>query len=201
MELVLELTPESRPASLRAEGRLPSTSDAKPCVVDRVLGTPAAAAHTQYDDCWTSLVEAASAVAAEELRSWRNRARALVVPVAVDEHLEAAERRTQRRRLAVPTVVLPALGQFDPTALDDVRIVPRSADDARAWAEWLVWDGITSYATPDRLTEIAREVATRFPDHRPPVPSPADLLRRAQSDPADSHARYVLAPSDLGLWR
>lgn len=201
LDLVLELSEASGPATVRARGRVPTTRDEQSSRVDRVLGTPTAVSNVTYDDLWTALAEAASVVPEEDLRAWRERAGARVIPVAFDDGVNEAERRTQRRRLLVPPLELQGLGQFDESALDDAQILPRSAEDARAWVEWLAWESVTDYSTADRLVEIARAAGARFPAYNPPVPSPADMLRRALANPADSRARFVLAPSDLGLWR
>ena len=78
--------------------------------------------------------------------------------------------------------------------------MPRTPEDAQAWAEWLQWQAINQYATPTSLDALNQQVLKRFPYHRPALPNATALLERAIKQPDETTARYLLAPYDLGLW-
>src|SRR5690606_5741093 len=114
------------------------------------LTAPTPLAEWSYERMWRTLVAFASRVDLEILESACNRARRRVLPQRWDA-LTDAERRSMRRNLAVPAVRFNALGQFDPTNIDDVELIAHGLEDARKWAAWLQWDGINDYCTPASL--------------------------------------------------
>lgn len=202
LELVLEHSPDAGRPSVSLRGHLDAASpNEKPRSVDRRLGPVAALEGVRYETLWLELASTATQVSPAELSEWRRRADGQVVPVAFGEELDSTARTTMRRPLAVPEVGIAGLGRFEPSVLENAAIVPRSAEDARRWAEWLAWNAIDDYCTPERLHAIAREVSQRFPIHKPPLPGPDEVLQHAKSSPVDPRSRFVLAPADLGLWR
>ena len=56
--------------------------------------------------------------------------------------------------LPIPASEIPGLGPFESTKIDGVKLVPRTPEDAQAWAEWLQWQAINQYATPTSLDAL-----------------------------------------------
>lgn len=152
-----------------------------------------------YERMWRTLVAFASKVDLETLESACNRTRRRVLPQHWDATTDA-ERRSMRRNLAVPAVRFNALGQFDPTNIDDVELIAHGLDDARNWAAWLQWDGINDYCTPAGLRADGERVLARFPDFELQAKTPEGLLTLAKHKPKEAAARYLLTSADLGLW-
>lgn len=67
----------------------------------------------------------------------------------------------------------------------DVPVRARTAADAQRWAEWLVTNGITTYATASAYRARWEHAVARFPEHRVATLSQRDLAARfcARSGP------------------
>lgn len=187
---VVSLSGELPPANRRGRPRRVDTVVRKPERLDRM----------EYGELWTALVASATDTSEEELGDWMFRTGAPVLPTSMDKWPNK-ERRLFQTDLAIPQTHLGALGSFDSTKLEAVPLVPRTDHDAQVWAEWLQWDQLEEYATPAMLRESDAAILRRFPMHKPRLPSPEELFRKALHDPLDERARFLLAPADLGLWR
>jgi hypothetical protein len=201
LDLTLEYAPE-KPVRAFLRGQLkggrPGERDA---TVDFPLGTPRSLGNRSYDDLWRELVGAATGLPPPELAEACRRAGALVVPTPFDDTLDRDARRTMLRDLRIPKVFLDGLGSFDETELPDVMLLPRTPADAQAWADWLLWESLETYYVPDNLETLRARVRGLFPLHTPRLATTEELLARAECNPADPRARFLLAPADLGLWR
>ena len=185
--------------SVRLRGLVPAP-DGKPLNLDAQIERPSLLADLTGWDIWRVLVHLASSVPEDVLASWRERVGRLVLPVRFDANSTPDALRIFKLDLSVTAPDLGELGRFDALMLKDVPIVPRTAADAHAWATWLLWDGLDSYATPKTLADLQSTVATRFPWYRIEFPSVAELLQSAVAQPLREKSRFLLAPADLGLW-
>ncbi|WP_437656613.1 hypothetical protein [Sorangium sp. So ce1182] len=198
-QLRLEFTWDAAP-SIRLSGRLPSQDDgesAKP--IDAEVDLPEVVGRWSREALWKMLVTHATRVPGAELDRWRAVAGRSVVPAAFHSLPEAA-RRVFRRNLDVPASDLQELGRFDPTVLKDVDVVPATQVDAQAWLSWLQWEAVNDYALPVDLERKSGELHALFPHHQPRALSASELLARARAERGD-RSWFLLAPSDLGLWR
>lgn len=194
----LDCAPGAAPrVAIRGQLNAPDGASSK---VDRSLGTPSACRGIGYEALWFELASRASGVPLADLRAWRERAGALVLPTAFDERLGEPERKTFRSSFAVAPTTLQGVGAFVATRLDDLSLVPRSDRDATEWAQWLQWSALDRYASRPMLEESRGRVRSRFPCHQPSLATDEQLLRRARGAPHDPRARFLLAPFDLGLW-
>lgn len=178
----------------------PEKPKAKPLAVDHSLDEPQACTGTEYEQIWQYLAAAGLNIPVTEISGWHNKARELVAPISFTSKLPNPARNTMQMTLPIPESEIPGLGSFESTKLDGVKLVPRTPDDAQAWAEWLQWQAINKYATPTWLEALGQQVLKRFPHHRPKLPNSSALLERALKQPGETTARYLLAPYDLGLW-
>lgn len=183
---------------LALRGRLPVAAK-DTLTVDRRLDVPRPCQAWSYDGLWLALAAYATKTPLEELSVWHKHTGQRVLPRPFAT-LDESTRRTARCDIEVPACRLGDLGDFEPTRLTTVIVVPRAEPDAQAWAEWLQWDELSTYVTPADLRAMATKIAARFPYHHPRPHDPEALLRRAMQGPADRKARYLLAPADLGLW-
>ncbi len=198
LTLTLDFAPTAAP-TVAIRGQLHSPTGA-PTKVDRSLGSPSACRALSHEALWYELASRASGVPVAELREWRERAGALVLPTAFDDRLSESSRKTFRSSVAVPPMTLAGLGAFLATRLDDLPLVPRSDRDATEWAWWLQWSALDRFATRPLLEEGRRKVLDRFPCHRPTLATNDQLIQRARGALSDPRARFLLAPFDLGLW-
>lgn len=173
---------------------------AKPLAVERLLDEPKACSGSEYEQIWQYLAAAGLEAPLSELSGWFQKAGELVAPISFTNKLTNPSRNTMQMTLSIPESEIPGLGPFDSTKIHGVKLVPRTTEDAQAWAEWLQWQAVNKYATPSWLEALSQEVFKRFPYHRPKLPNPTTLLERALKQPGDATARYLLAPYDLGLW-
>lgn len=153
-----------------------------------------------YDGLWGALVEFATKVPSSTLEQWRQLAKRRVLPLAFSAVSDDAK-RTFSRDVAVPAVRFGKLGDFQPTRIQKVEVVPASQADAQEWCSWLQWDAVTrGYATVPDLDAAAAAIRARFPHHSPRPMTAAELLQRAHRERADRRSWHLLAPADLGLW-
>lgn len=198
MLLVLSWEVGQDPA-VRLEGRLDSEQRGAGRRIDHTLGSVPALRAWSYDTLWADLVSRATGASDEELLAWAERIGAHVLPTQMSQWPDAA-RRTFLADLDIPSGSIHGLGSYEASKLAGVSLVPRTDDDASIWAEWLQWDSIDRYLTPQGLAEMSQRVLDRFPLHRPWLPDPEDLLERARREPRTPRSRFLLAPADLGLW-
>jgi hypothetical protein len=197
-ELRLTLDWSDEPV-LRLSGQLPQDEQVprhKP--MDAVLDLPDALVDLTYEVMWKRLAAVARRLHPSDLDRWQVQAGRPVVPVPF-QSLPAAARHSFQHDLDVPASEWSALGRFDATVLKAAPVVPPTAADAQDWLEWLQWESIDDYALPRGLEQKGRELAARFPQHRPQPLTTIDLLSRARAE-RDPRAWFLLAPSDLGLW-
>jgi hypothetical protein len=214
LELQAAWTP-SQPPTLHLRGQLAPPDDPRPpkrdgtteprargpLRLDRSLAVPSGAVAIQYDDLWIYLAAVGSNIEPAEVRRVCQRGGRRLLPARF-EPLDDGARVAMRRHLPIPRPNCGQhLGTFEDMSLTDVELVPYSDADAQSWAVWLQRREITDYVTPERLQTIEAAVLARFPVHRPRLRAPRELLDEARSRPLERGARFVLAPSDLGLWR
>ncbi len=168
--------------------------------VDHVMDEPQACSGSGYEQIWQYLAAAGLNAPLNEVSDWFQNAQELVAPISFTNRLPNSARNTMHMTLSIPESEIPGLGSFDSTKIDGVKLVPRTTEDAQAWAEWLQWQAVNKYATPNWLEALSQQVLKRFPYHRLRLPNPTTLLERAFKQPSDTTARYLLAPYDLGLW-
>lgn len=173
---------------------------AKPLAVEHLLDEPQACSGSEYEQIWQYLATAGLDAPLSEVSSWFHKTGELVAPISFTNRLPNPARNTMQMTLSIPESEIPGLGSFESTKIDGVKLVPRTTEDAQAWAEWLQWQAVNKYATPSWLDALSQQVLTRFPHHRPKLPNSTALLERALKQPSDTTARYLLAPYDLGLW-
>ncbi len=193
-EMRLLLTWDDHP-SVYLAGRLPAESKQ----IDAAIELPDVITQLSYELLWKALVTHATGVQSSELDRWWSVAGNLVVPEPFHPLPDIA-RRAFLRDIDVPDSCLLELGSFDPTILKDVDLVPCTDSDAQAWLEWLQWEDINDYVTPDLLERKGLELCSKFPHHSPCAQGPHELLKIALAAKDDVRTRFLLAPSDLGLW-
>ncbi len=200
-ELTLLLTwAPGKDVQVALRGRLPSGDGGdKPRSVDAPLVVPSVLDALTYEEAWALLVSRATQVREDVLYAWMDRAGTPVLPTRMGDWPDGV-RRSFMADLKVPQFQVDDLGPFDATRLEGVPLVADSDPAAQEWAEWLLWDRIATYVVPSDIEGLRREVAGRFPLHRPRLPDADALLRRAKSEPQDRTSRFLLAPADLGLW-
>lgn len=178
----------------------PEKPKAKPLAVDHLLDEPQACSGSEYEQIWQYLAAAGLDAPLSEVSGWFQKARELVAPISFTNSLPNPARNTMQMTLSIPESEIPGLGSFESTKIEGVKLVPRTAEDAQAWAEWIQWQAVNQYATPSWLEALSQQVLKRFPHHRPKLPNAMALLERALKQPSETRARYLLAPYDLGLW-
>lgn len=189
----------------QAAGRRKQDPPPRPLVVNRLLETPSVLGGLTHPLVWMELVAYGARLDLTTLEDWRNRAGRLVLPKHFRD-LHPPARNSFQDAVSVPEVpnglpgALERIGGFDETKLTGVEVVPASDADAQQWAEWLLRESLTTYATPATLKESAAKTRARFSFHSPTLPSPEEMLRQAVAKPTDAKARFLLAPYDLGLW-
>jgi hypothetical protein len=200
LRIELEWPPDAGP-QVTVTGELPSDeqSEYRGTVNATVDATPPLR-NIRHEQLWLALVAHASKLGVDELRRRKTEAGCLVLPTAFDGLPEAA-RRTFQTDLAIPATTWQELGQFEPTVLTNVPLVPATERDAQTWLEWLQWQALGDYATIEQLTDTGQRLAAEhFPLHHPRPLLPEQLLATAKQLPRADKAWYLLAPHDLGLW-
>lgn len=196
-EVELLLTYDEAPA-LRLAGHLPG-DDTRGRGVDAAIDLPDILRNLPRDVLWDGLVARATRLLPAALVRWRATAGRPVVPVAFAA-VPATARHAFQMDLAVPASSWQELGQFGPAVLKNQHIVPADDTDAQEWLAWLQWEAIDDHTTPDLLAVKGRELAKRFPYHRPRARTANELLATAKVQ-RDERSWFLLGPADLGLWR
>lgn len=181
--------------SVRLIGHLPSERK----LIDAVIELPEAINEFAYISLWGSLVGQAEGIEFDVLTRWYKETARPVAPIPFRD-LDETERRAFHCDIHVPNCGFEQFGYFDPTDLKHVELVPSSENDAQEWLNWLEWDGINDYVTPDLLKGKSLELRSKFPHYKPRAQSPQELLKIALAAKDDDRSRFLLAPSDLGLW-
>jgi hypothetical protein len=193
VRLDLEQAPDTEPR-VTLRGRLENS-----LAVEHRLALPRAFATWSYEELWTELVGITEDLDTDTLEAARKWAGRRVLPVGFEGTSEA-ERRRMVRDLDVPKTEFEDLGEFEPTRLDGVELIPHSAEDAQRWARWLQWDELSGHRVPAQLQAAATQIESRFPLFRVQLRSPVELLAHAKTEPHSPRARTLLTPADLGLW-
>jgi len=142
-----------------------------------------------YDETWSELLHHTGLE-----RQWDRHRRALWVAFA---ETSEAERGDMTRALRVERPELGGLGRFDDMVVGPVPIRPWSRDDAAAWGEWRLAQGMKDYLSDDALTAAWRTAVAPFEDIAPVCPSRSELAARArgQDRPPPNYWR-LQAPAD-----
>ena len=110
-------------------------------------------------------------------------------------------RRELKSDLSIPASTHEGLGEFESTTFKDVQLLPKDEPAAQAWANWLQWETLSEYQTPNILSQHNQFVLEKFTWYQLSLPDAQELLESAIEQPATEQARYLLTPFDLGLWR
>lgn len=148
-------------ARLRVRGTL---GDAQ---VDTALDAPRVAA----DEVWLQLLQAEGLAP-----QWDPTTLALRVGV---EETAPHERESMVRAVGFHHPRIAGLGAFDPTTVEGVALRPRTADDARPWAEWRLSARVRDYATAGRFSQWTAEAVAPFAEFEPSVPTRPELAGAA----------------------
>lgn len=112
------------------------------------------------------------------------------------------EREGMSRDLEFREPSVPCFGEFEPLEVGGIAIAAHSHDDARKWATWRLSARIRDFATSERYDEWKEEAAAPFAEHRPELPTRAELAmfewRSAAGRPAP-RAWFLIAAEDWGL--
>lgn len=195
LELVWNEQNEQPMISLRG-----SSLDDSQKSIDANVELPNFISEYDYASLWAELVNRAEKIEFDELLQWAKQVGKMVAPIPF-HLLNEVEKRTFLRTIQVPQVKFKDLGLFNSTTLSDITLVPSSDNDAQEWLNWLEWDGINDYMTPSMLEQKSRDLLSKFPYHQPAVQHPQKLLELAFAAKGDERAKFLIAPSDLGLWR
>ena len=200
VRLIGKMNPPPRRTERGEQPTLP-----QPLSVNLALAIPAVLAHLKHEQVWLELTAFGTRVDVQSLQDWRQRAGRLVVPVGYSD-CSVAARNSFRTDISIPKIpwglsgAIAALGHFDPSKLTETEIVPATDSDAQQWADYKLRESLTEYATPVKLQKLAETARQCFPFHSPSLPTPDAMLAAALANPADTKARFILAPYDLGLW-
>lgn len=107
----------------------------------------------QYNEIFFSLLK-------QKGLSWNKIAAA--VECCYDE-LDVDAKRDFKRDFIIQTPQFIELGVFDETVLGGVSIIPKTQEDAEAWADFLVKEEIRDYTTENKYKKIIVEVRNKFP--------------------------------------
>lgn len=110
----------------------------------------------------------------------------------------------RERFLHTLAVTMPAHREWGALTASPVRDVPvraRAEGDAQRWAEWLVTNGVATYATASAYRARWEAAAARFPEHRVAAVPQRDLAARlrARSGPNPPRYWHLQAPTDWNL--
>ncbi|SIT04688.1 hypothetical protein [Insolitispirillum peregrinum] len=194
LELRLDWAPESQPR-VSLSGTL---QDTKKIALDQAM-TGSLLPDWTYEDLWIELAAAASDSLIEDIWMIRERFGHLAIPGWFDT-LDSQERKSFEKTLETPEIGLESIGIFAPSMLQQVSLFPGNETEAQRWCEWLQFEQVTNYVTPDQLRDQAQKVLGKFPFHRPQALEPDAMLAQALSRTNDPAMRHILAPADLGLW-
>ena len=113
-----------------------------------------------------------------------------------------SERESMSRDLEFRTPSVSRFGEFEPLEVGGIAIAAHSRDDAREWAAWRLSTRIRDFATSERYDEWKEEAAAPFAEHRPELPTRAELAMfewgSAAGRPAP-RAWFLIAAEDWGL--
>ncbi|MEZ4299110.1 MAG: hypothetical protein R3B70_29445 [Polyangiaceae bacterium] len=125
---------------------------------------------------------------------WDPRRRALLV--AFNDTVDS-ERSQLHRSLPIADPRIDALGRFDATRVEQVRLHPRSPDDATTWARWRFMNGLRPYPTDAMISETYLRAAEPFDGLAAPCPPRAELVRHARTkDRPPPQFWWLQAPLD-----
>ena len=112
------------------------------------------------------------------------------------------ERESMSRDLEFRAPSVSSFGKFEPLEVGGTAIAARSRDDACEWAAWRLSARIRDFATSERYDEWREEAAAPFAEHRPELPTRAELAMSewgsAAGRPAP-RAWFLIAAEDWGL--
>lgn len=119
---------------------------------------------------------------------------------AFDELTDAArEHFVHTLKLTMPTHR--SWGALQAAPVRGVPVRARAADDAQAWAEWLVTNGVTTYLPASRYREAWAASRARFPGHAVAEVPQRELAARLRPGAEVNPPRYwhLQAPTDWNL--
>jgi hypothetical protein len=194
LELHLNWLPETQPR-VSLSGRL---QGAKNPALDQAM-TGSLLPDWTYEDLWIKLAAKASDSLVGDICIIREKFGLLAIPGWFDA-LDSQERKSFEKTLRTPEIELDSIGVFSPSMLQQVSLFPENETEAQRWCEWLQFEQITNYVTPDQLRDQAQKVLGKFPFHQPQPLEPDAIMVQALSRSNDPAMRHILAPADLGLW-
>ena len=92
--------------------------------------------------------------------------------------LSNSEKRIFQKFIKINSPEIPNLGKFDSTMINDIRIIPKSKDDAQTWAEWLMVERITKYISKKQYEVIKKEIQKLFDDFEIIFPTVSELAKK-----------------------
>lgn len=122
--------------------------------------------------------------------------------VRFDGQMTDDERRSFVRTMRFSGYTHPEFGNFDGFEVSGVPLRPLTNDDASAWANWRLADGIHGYVHSAEYQRRADELRERFAGYQITLMARAELAAalRARSGERPNRAYWhVMAPLDWGL--
>lgn len=142
-----------------------------------------------YDEAWSAILRRAGLE-----RQWDGHRGALWVAF---KETSAAERGAMTRALRVERPEVGRLGRFDDVVVEPVPLRPWSKDDAAAWGEWRLMQGVKDYLSDDALVAAWGAAIAPFEDLAPPCPTRSELAAHARGADRPPPAYWRLqAPAD-----
>ncbi|HRQ70165.1 MAG TPA: hypothetical protein PLW78_07675 [bacterium] len=181
---------------------LPSRYDDKPSVLPlkKTIPSPASFNGISYNDLWCWLASKGEKTVEEEIITWIEKTGGRIMPISFSDTNEK-DRINMIADLQIPPMKHQLCGEFNETSLNNIRMVPRTNEDAQQWLEWLQWRSIDAYTLPEQITHVAEILKEKFPYSKTEPLDADELLEKALNNFTDQRSRFLLAPYDLGLWR
>lgn len=145
-----------------------------------------------YEEAWSAILHRAGLE-----HRWDGHRGALWVAFS---ETSAAERSGMTRALRVERPEVGRLGQFADVVVDPVPLRPWSKDDAAAWGEWRLMQGVKDYVSDEALAAAWDAAVAPFADLATPCPTRSELAARARGSDRPPPAYWRLqAPADWSM--
>lgn len=124
--------------------------------------------------------------------------------VAYDE-LKSSEKNSFIRSILIKKPEIEDYGIFDDVYLSNLKIAPKTVEDAKLWTNWIIEDQIKYYVDESEYTKIRSECANKFQDNFQPdeiismLPCFEDFVHTLSNQRENSPHKYwfVTAPQFL----
>lgn len=124
--------------------------------------------------------------------------------VAYDE-LKSSEKNSFIRSILIEKPEIEGYGVFDNVYLSNLKIAPKTVEDAKLWTNWIIEDQIKYYVDESEYTKIRSECANKFQDNFQPdeiismLPCFEDFVHTLSNQRENSPHKYwfVTAPQFL----